>query len=73
MASKHGNRRSLLYACSMAYLGRTTGRHRHVVGKGRGEQEQGGGRIRVTGGTGTDGTGNGRGTVVGEAGESGEG
>ena len=32
VASKHSNRRSLLYASSMAYLGRTTGRHRHGVG-----------------------------------------
>ena len=31
VASKHGNRRSLLYAGSMAYLGRTTGRQRHGV------------------------------------------
>ena len=73
VASKHGNRRSLLYAGSMAYLGRTTGRQRHGVGKGGGGQEQGGGGIRGTGGTGTDGTGNGRGTSVGEAGESGGG
>ena len=42
VASKHSNRRSLLYAGSMAYLGRTTGRHRHGVGKGGGGQERGG-------------------------------
>ena len=36
VASKHGNRRSLLYAGSMAYLGRTTGRHRHGMGEGEG-------------------------------------
>ena len=43
MASKHSNQISLLYAGSMAYLGRTTGRNRHGVGKGGGGQEQGGG------------------------------
>ena len=43
MASKHSNRRSLLYAGSMAYLGRTTGRHRHGVGKGGGGDRNGGG------------------------------
>ena len=32
VASKHSNRRSLQYACSMAYLGSTTGRHQHGVG-----------------------------------------
>ena len=41
VASKHGNRRSLVYAGSMA-IGRTTGRQRHGVGKG-GEREQVGG------------------------------
>ena len=74
VASKHSNRRSLLYASSMAYLGRTTGQHRHRVGKeGGGNGNRGGGRIRGTGGTETDGIGNGRGMPVGEAGESGEG
>ena len=73
VAIKHSNRRSLLYASSMAYLGRTTGRHRHGVGKGGGGREQGEGQIQGTGGMGTDGTGNGQRTVVGEAGESGEG
>ena len=43
VASKHSNRRSLLYASSMAYLGRTTGRHRHGVGKGGGLAGTGGG------------------------------
>ena len=42
VASKHSNRILLLYAGSMAYLGRTTGQHRHRVGKGGG----GGGRNR---------------------------
>ena len=41
--SKHGNRRSLLYASSMAYLGRMTGRQRHGVGKGGGGRNEGGG------------------------------
>ena len=36
VASKHSNQRSLIYAGSMAYLGLTTGRHRHGVGKGGG-------------------------------------
>ena len=75
MASKHGNRRSLLYARSMAYLGRMTGRQRHGVGDGGGgrERERGGERIQGTGGTEANGTGNGQGTVVGKAGELGEG
>ena len=42
VASKHGNQRSLLYASSMAYLGRTTGRQRHGVGKGGGTGTGGG-------------------------------
>ena len=46
VASKQSNRRSLLYASSMTYLGRTTGRHRHGVGKGEGEQERGGNEYR---------------------------
>ena len=66
MARKHGNRRSLLNAGSMA-LGRTTGRQRHGVGKGW-ERERGGGRIRGAGET-----GNGDGTATGEGGESGGG
>ena len=65
VASKHSNQRSLLYAGSMAYLGRTTGQHRHGVGKGGGGREQGEGQIQGTGGMGTDGTGNGQGTAVG--------
>ena len=74
MASKHSNRRSLLYAGSMEYLGRTTGRQRHGVGKGGGGGAgTGGGQIRGTGGTGTNRTGNGQGITVGKAGESGEG
>ena len=36
VAGKHSNRRSLPYAFSMAYLGSTTGRHRHGVGRGGG-------------------------------------
>ena len=42
VTSKHSNRRSLLYVGSMAYLGRTTGRHRHGVGKGGGGEGTGG-------------------------------
>ena len=52
--SKHSNQRSLLYAGSMAYLGRTTGRHRHGVEKGGG-RGTGEGQIRGAGGTGTNG------------------
>ena len=66
VASKHGNRRSLLNAGSMA-LGRTTGRQRHGVGKG-GDQERGGERTRGAGET-----GNGNRTATGEGGESGGG
>ena len=73
VAGKHSNRRSLPYASSMAYLGSTTGRHRHGVGKREGEREQGRGRIWGKGGAESDGTGNGQGTAGGEAGESGEG
>ena len=42
VAGKHSNRRSLPYACSMAYLGSTTGRHRHGVGRGGGGGNGGG-------------------------------
>ena len=66
MASKYGNRRSLLNAGSTV-IGRMTGRQRHGVGKG-GERERGGERIRETGET-----GNGNGTATGEAGDSGGG
>ena len=70
VASKHSNQRSLLYASSMAYLGRTIGRHRHVVGKGGGGAGSGGGG-EYRGREGQRPTG--PGTAVGEAGELGEG
>ena len=60
VTSKHDNQRSLLYAGSMAYLGRTTGRQRHGVGKGggggrnRGGNEYRGREGRVLTGQGTD-------------------
>ena len=66
MASKHGNRRSLLNSGNMA-IGCTTGRQRHGVGSG-GKRERGGERVKGTGET-----GNGNGTATGEAGESGGG
>ena len=40
VASKHGNRRSLLNAGSMA-IGCTTGRQRHEVGRGGGRERGG--------------------------------
>ena len=66
MASKHGNRRSLLNAGSME-LGRTTGRQRHGVGK-VGYRERGGEQTRGAGET-----GNGNGTATGEGGKLGGG
>ena len=64
VASKHGNRRSLLNDGSMA-LGRTTGRQRQGVGKGR-DREWG---VERTQGSGE--TGNGNRTGTGEGGEFG--
>ena len=55
VVSKHGNQRSLLYAGSMEYLGRTTGQQRHGVGRGGGWER------------GTGETGNSNGTAVGES------
>ena len=72
MAVKHSKRRSLPYASSMAYLGRTLADTSRSGEEGWG-MGTGGGRIRGTRGTETDGTGNGQGMAVGEAGESGEG
>ena len=66
MASKHGNRRSLLNAGRMA-LGSTTGQQRHRVGKG-GDRERG--RERAWG---AGETRNGNGTATGERGKSGGG
>ena len=57
MASKHSNQRSLLYAGSMAYLGRTTGQHRHGVGKGGGDRNGGGGEYGGREGRGPTGQG----------------